>query len=246
MLNLVKAFRCVAGFGVLACALMAVAPAKADGLLLLTEEYPPFNLTRNGEVSGLATDVLREVMKRTRTEHRFVLGPWQRSYATALEQPGACVYSTTVTDARKPLFKWVQPLVEGDWVLFGKQGTPIVVNSLEEARKYRIGVYQGDALEVHLKEVGGFTLDSANRDALNAAKLDAGRIDLWATGVRSGPWLAALEKAAPPQPLLTIRRTVLGLACNPATETTVVERLQAALDAMIAEGVVETFAAAYR
>ena len=41
------------------------APLTAEPLRLFTEEYPPINFSQNGEPAGLATEVVKEIMRRT-------------------------------------------------------------------------------------------------------------------------------------------------------------------------------------
>lgn len=38
--------------------------ARAESLTIVTEEMPPFNYTENGNVTGMATEVVRAVLDR--------------------------------------------------------------------------------------------------------------------------------------------------------------------------------------
>ena len=37
--------------------------AAADELRIVTEELPPYNMTQNGQITGLSTEVVRAVLK---------------------------------------------------------------------------------------------------------------------------------------------------------------------------------------
>src|SRR3546814_16957248 len=120
--------------------------------------------------------------------------PWQRAYREALEKPATCVFSTTETEQRMPLFKWVGPLVSNDWVFLAGPDTPITLRSLEDARPFVIGGYQGDATALFLQE-RGFNVLTAPADEPNVKLLAAPRIPLRATGSQTGPRLPRRQAA---------------------------------------------------
>ena len=221
-------------------------PAAARELLLTTENYPPFNMQEEGSqrIVGISTDIVRRVMVRAGIKYSIKFLPWQRAYAMALQQPDTCVFSTTITEERKPKFKWVGPLVSNDWVFFGRADSDLRIRSLNDARGYVIGGYKGDATALFL-ERQGFRLDLASHDQVNPAKLAAGRFDVWATGNYLGPYLAR-QAGVEIKPLFTFKETVLGLACNRSLEGGLVQRLNAILQELIDEGGVAEVAARYR
>lgn len=213
------------------CAVLAPVAAQAD-ILLTTEEYPPFNLTQDGKVVGIATDLVRAMFDKAGVAYKIDVLPWNRAYQTALIQKDTCVYSTTETPERKTLFEWVGPLVRNDWVLFAKADNAAPLKNLEEARGKSIGGYGGDAIAVYL-EKDGYKVDAAPRDELNLPKLAAGRIDYWASGSELGPYLAKLQGMADQiKPVLTFNTTVLSLACNKDTDPAVLAKLRAALESV--------------
>lgn len=197
-------------------------------LLLTTEEYPPFNMTVEGVVTGSATALVRRSFERAGIPYRIEMLPWQRAYGMALAQPDVCVYSTTETDERKPLFEWIGPLVTNDWALFARAGASLPITRLEDAKGRRIGGYQGDATALFLQS-NGFEVDAAPSDELNPAKLVSGRIDLWATGSELGPYLARRQGIDNIEQVLVFKEVVLSLACNKATDPAALARLRAAL-----------------
>lgn len=224
------------------------ATAADAPLRLTTEDYPPFNFTDpdTGAIVGMSTDLVRAMMERAGPiAHTIELLPWQRAYKEALEEPATCVFSTTETEKRLPLFKWVGPLVSNDWVFLVPAGSPIRIGSLEEARPYLIGGYQGDATALFLQDQG-FDVMTAPDDSHNVTLLAAGRIDLWATGHQLGPWLARRQGVTDLKVLHTFRTTQLSLACNPAIPDRTIARLQQALDGLEADGTAAAIRARYR
>ncbi len=219
--------------------------AATPQLVLTTENYPPFNM-QDGEtkrVIGISTDIVREIMKRTKVPYSIKFLPWQRAFGMALKNEGTCVFSTTETAGRKPNFKWVGPLVENNWTFFGRADSTIHIRSIDDARRFVIGGYKGDAVAVFL-ENEGFSLDLASHDLVNARKLSAGRFDVWATGQYLGPYLAQQAGVAI-KPLFTFRKTVMSLACNKNVDDTLIQRMNQTLEELRREGFIDKIAAKY-
>jgi polar amino acid transport system substrate-binding protein len=209
----------------------------APELYLATESSAPSSMLEGGQVVGIGTDKVREIMVRAGISYTIALLPWKRAYTAALERADACVFSTTRTPEREPLFKWVGPTDEAQWVLMARIGSGIRLHSLDDARRYRIGTYNGDARDHFLRE-RGFTVDPAPNDMLNPTKLLMGRIDLWAASWRRGG-NSVLEQNGWGQkiePVLTFNRIQVFLACNRAVPDALIARMNAAFDAMGRDG----------
>lgn len=73
----------------LASLLATVAIAKSDlqSITYLTEEYPPYNFTENGELHGIAVDLLVAATARATqpvAKEDISVQPWARAYRTVL------------------------------------------------------------------------------------------------------------------------------------------------------------------
>ncbi len=232
---------------IFALLLLAGGSHAADSLQLrlLTEEYPPFNMQTPGkQITGSATDIVRELMLRSGIRYSIELLPWLRAYNRAVLEPATCVFATTRTDQRESQFKWIGPVGETSWVLFGRSDNPRVLNNLEEARRYRLGGYSGDALAQYLI-ARNFDVDLATQDEQNIRKLLAGRIDYWATGKYSGSLLLAREKVSNVRAVLTFNTTFLYLACNIGMSDHLVSQLNDTLRKMQKDGTVAKINARY-
>lgn len=175
---------------------------------------------------------VHDVAIRANVRYQIHHYPWKRAYAVALTRKDGCVYATSRTPEREASFKWVGPLYERTWVLAGRAGHDYRIKTLEDARKYRIGTFLGDAEHEYLRE-RGFNVDAAQTDSVNPDKLLLGRIDLWASAIsRSGqPEFAAWYPHAI-VPVLKFNTVGLYLACNKAVPDAVIARLNAAAVAM--------------
>jgi polar amino acid transport system substrate-binding protein len=218
----------------------AAPPAQSEPRLYLTTELaPPYSVREGERVIGIGADTVREIMGRANIEHTIELLPWKRAYTAALERSDACVFSTTRTPEREPLFKWIGPIGEADWVLMGRADRKLHLNSLEDARNYRIGTYNGDARDQYLR-ARGFKVDPAPNDLLNLRKLMADRIDLWAASIRRGGMtLASMGYADKVVPVFVFNRIRVYLACNRAIPDAMSARMETAYDAMARDGTLE-------
>lgn len=226
--------------------------SQSEPLVLLTENFPPYNMATNGKnfaqdqnINGIAVDIVREMFKRAGVSYNLTLRfPWDRIYKLALEKPGHGVFVTARLPERETLFKWVGPIGPDDWVMLAKGDSTLRLESLEQAAKYRIGAYKGDAISQYLSDKG-IEHSTSLRDQENARKLLAGQIDLWATGDPAGRYLAKQEGVSGLKTVLRFDSAQLYLALNRETADDLVTRLQAALDSMRAEGVIDEIQGRY-
>lgn len=221
-------------------------------VVLLTENFPPFNMAADGKnyaaernISGINADIVREMFKRAGIAYSMTLRfPWERIYNQVLEQPDQGLFSTTYTPEREPLFKWVGPLASTGWVLLAPPGSSLRLSSLEQAQPYRIGAYKNDAVSQHLESKGLEPINSL-RDQENIGKLLKGRIDFWATTDPVGPYLAKQEGVSGLTTVLRFNDAQLFLALNKQTPDEVVTRLQKALNEMKGDGAIDAIMRRY-
>jgi polar amino acid transport system substrate-binding protein len=224
----------------LSAACAAVHGQTAPTLYLTTEASAPYSMRDGTRVIGIGTEMVREIMARAGIVYTVDLLPWKRAYTAALERSDACVYSTTRTPEREPRFKWIGPIGEADWVLMARADRKLALRTLDEARRYRIGTYNGDARDLFLRE-RGFDVDPAPSEQINPRKLLMGRIDLWAASMRRGS--LTMERtgyAGKIVPVLVFKRIRVYLACNRGVPDALVTRMNGALESMERDGTAHT------
>ena len=218
-----------------ACTL-ANAQSEAVRLHLLTEASPPTSMLEGNKLIGSGTEKIREIMARTGIAYSMELLPWRRAFAFSQQRPDVCLFSTTRTPEREHQFKWVGPTDEAEWVLLGRAGRNYQLRTLEDARPLRIGTYNGDARDEYLR-ARGFKVDPAPNDMINPRKLLLDRIDLWAASLKRGT--SALRREGWSDkivPVLEFNRVGVYLACNPAVPTELIDKMNAAVEAMGRDG----------
>lgn len=223
--------------------LFAACSVRAEPLVLLTENLPPFSMAASGgnfakdaDVQGISSDTVRALCSQAQLECQLILRfPWDRLYKQALDSKGYGLFSTIRTPEREALFKWVGPIAVSDWVLMAKADSTITLDSLEQAGAYRIGGYRNDAISQFLID-RGVTVQTSLQDKENLNKLEKNLIDLWATDEVGGRYMA---KQSPLGALKVVHRfnsADLYLALNKETPDDLVQKLQRALDQMRARG----------
>jgi polar amino acid transport system substrate-binding protein len=238
-------------------ALLSGSPVRAEvpagySMVLLTENFPPYNMASNDKnfaqeenIRGIAAELVREMFRRADILYSMTLRfPWDRIYKLALSNAGYGVFVTARLPEREQAFKWVGPLGPDDWIMLARADSPITLETLDQARPYRIGAYKGDAIAQSLAERDMRPI-VALRDQDNARKLLDGQIDLWATGDPAGRYLARLEGVNGLKTVLRFNSAELFLALNKDTPQAVVDRLQRALDEMRRDGFVDRVFADY-
>lgn len=226
---------------VAAVSLMALAtPAKAEDLKIYTEDWAFHNREEGGKVTGASTEILRAVLADSGVTATIELVPWARAYNSALNDAGTCVYSTNVTDDRKPLFKWVTPLSSTKFEVYAAADkvANYKITSMEDVKtnKWTIGVYNQDVLHQRLMKEGGYNIAVADDDLTNARKLVGGRLDLWYSNIETVSALAKKDPSLKVQSVFTSHASELALACNKSVDDAVIKKMQDSLDKLVASG----------
>ena len=242
----------------LTLALFGAVGARAqtlDELTIITENYPPYNFQKDGELRGMAVDLMVEMLKRsgsTLGRSSIKLWPWARGYRQVLRKNGTVLFSTTRTAQREKLFAWVGPISPTTIALIARKDRGIELRDVAAAKKFKIGVIIDDVGEqLLLKE--GFDVRNLDRVSgsdvtlLSIKKLAMGRIDLWSYESNVAMW-EIKDKGFDPGDFEVVH--ILGggelyYAFNPGTAPELIARMQRALDAIKEDGTYRDIVARY-
>lgn len=219
--------------------LLALSPAAhgADAALTyLTEESPPENYTENGEVKGLAVELLQRMwdkMGMKRQEIQIV--PWARGYKDLQNLPGTVLFAMTRLEEREKLFKWVGPIRTTRFALIARKKSKIKINTLDDLKKHRVVTVINDGTEVLLKQKGYKEyLDPSNNLKSALQKLNLGRADLIAYGEQNLKYYMLSNGLNPKDyvAVFTLSKSSDFYAFHKDTPDRVIRKFQAALDAV--------------
>ena len=122
--------------------LLHAVSAFGGEIRVVTESWPPYTYEENGKNQGVVTEIVEATLKRSGLDYSIKIYPWARSYDMATGEENVLLYPIVRLPNRENMFKWI--LIDGlaiNMSLFRpKYRTDIAVQSLEDARPYRIGV----------------------------------------------------------------------------------------------------------
>ncbi len=211
---------------------------SANEYKIYTEEYPPYNYTQNGKITGISTDIVREILRRIGHKDEITLTSWSYAYRQTLEKDNIILFSTTRAPFRENLFKWVGPLVPNNTVLFARSSSGMTIKKLDDAKSVgNIGVYKDDYGELLLKEKGFTNLRSVQDNKLNLEDLVYGKIDLWIINELTGNQMAremGLNNKI--KKVFDVQKEFMYLAFSKNTPDAIITQWQQALDEIKSDG----------
>jgi polar amino acid transport system substrate-binding protein len=223
--------------------LAADLPASID---IVTEEFPPFNYTDKGRLTGYATEVVEAVLAEAGVKGTFHMVPWARAMNWAQGKENVLIFSIARNEERENKFKFVGQITEGENYFYALKARNIELSSLESAKKFVVGVVHDDIKEAMLIKQGfelNKNLISVQSSEQNYRKLKTGRIDLWPMNSVTMRYVVRQSGDEPDwtiEPVLKIDSIFLYpgdfMAFGLKTSDAVVEAFRQALDRVKASG----------
>lgn len=202
-----------------------------------TESYPPANYIKDDKITGYSVDILlaaSALVGEPVELNQITLQPWARSYRTVLTHQDSVLFSTTRSEHRENLFKWVGPILDIKVVVLARKDANIKINSPLDMADYRIGVIRDDIGEQSLLAMGipRDSMQEASYVTVLAEQLMKKRIDLFVYAERAAYWWARQAKVDPNlfESVYVVSEGDVYFAINLETDDAVVEKLQKGLD----------------
>lgn len=162
------------------------AQAKEE-LLIVTEEWPPFNYQQDDKVSGFSTEIVHLIMNRV-GEHSIKLLPSMRSSRVLNTRPYTMMYSMFRTPEREAQYQWIGPLVEGR-IFFYQRATDFrEFKSIDDLKSVdKLATRHKGLIPSLLLDMGFKNLDKTATKSLQVyQKLLLGRVDVGISDVDLG------------------------------------------------------------
>jgi polar amino acid transport system substrate-binding protein len=218
----------------------------AEKIDIYTEHYPPYNLKSGDTLNGMSVEVLDAMLKQmgsNQTIQDVKLTNWSRAYSIAQKKKNAMVFSTTRTESREKLFKWVGPIVNTTVGVIALKENKIVIKDVFDLNKYKIGAVLKDVGELLLLDLGVNPEQIQyvkGEEAINLSftKMKNNRIDLFSYNINVAFSNARLEgfNTNEYEVVYTLAKSALYFAFNKDTDDTVISQWQDAFDAIKANG----------
>ncbi|WP_108652436.1 substrate-binding periplasmic protein [Dongshaea marina] len=235
----VKRMRLLLLLPLLSCSLNS----HSEELLVVTENWRPYNYEEFGEVKGLSTEIVKKVLERAGIKYQIKVYPWARAYRMAQEDKSVMIYTIIRIPTREKLFKWVRPLGRGGVTSLYrlKKNKHISPITLQEAKSYRIGANKDSMDHLWLQDNGFHNLYTPHAVELTIKMFFYDRFDMIAfddSTMKSefSHYGWDPNRAVHVMPLF---RTPPYIALSLATPDSIKLKLQEAYDSLMKEEMVE-------
>lgn len=135
--------------------------------LVVTEDAPPLQYVVKGEVRGISTKIVKEVLQLAKVQSRFEVFPWARAFDKALKKPNTLIYSTIRTPEREAQFHWIGKIGRFQLAIMGlEDNRKFNISHIEQAKGFVIGVMRDDFTHEYLNGYGFHDEDLVIRSSL--------------------------------------------------------------------------------
>ena len=197
-------------------------------LRLLTFNEPPWVDAEQTPLQGPTIELIEQLFVTAGVPYSLEVLPLKRALKLATSQAGTCVFPIERSQERETSLRWISPLVVSRYGLYTPPGHTLRLQTLEDARPYRIGSYLGSGLGEYL-QVRGFNVTEVSSAKLGPNMLEHKRFDLWVSDTRSAEVVSATGKQLLGEPSLVFLTTLRAMGCHPDTPTSSLELLHTGL-----------------
>jgi len=165
---------------------------SARTLNLVTLEYPPYEYTQNGEIKGMAVDIVKVIFKEMNQPITIEVLPWARAIKYIKDGQRDAIFTAFKNPKRETFADYSSSTLMAQVVsLFVKKGSKIKYEgNLNELSTYSIGVVRkvsyGKLLDEAITNNVFKRVDSVNDGTQNFKRLLKGRIDMVASNKYGG------------------------------------------------------------
>ncbi len=177
----------IAFFSFLFALLSGVPAVWAQDVVIFTEEYPPFNFTKeNGEIDGISTRLVQRLMGETGLSYEIKTVSWSHAMNSAERLDNALIYSVVYSEERAAQYEWLVPLSVTQLFLYGRKDLPLPIKREDFGAGKYSAVCPLKSFQCTMLETLGFQRDNIHRisfvDSVEQYKMVAtGKADFFLT-----------------------------------------------------------------
>ena len=213
--------------------------ALAAKLQLYTEEYRPLSYFDDGKLTGMAVEVVEQLIQRTGASASIQVVPWTRGYHQVQREANTGLFSIVRTARRESLFQWVGPIALGHTSFYARRGAGLNVRSLKDIERFStVAVPKQWYSYEYLSDKGLKNLYAVPTPQHMTKMFKHGRIELLvASSLALDDMLAEQGMSARDVELqFTLMGTNSYIAFSKNTDPALVQRWQQALDQLTRDG----------
>ena len=130
---------------------------------------------------GITAIFVERLLREMDANYEVKILPWSRALVYSKIRPNTLIFPIARTEERENDYIWIGKVFPADYRLYKlKNRVDVIVNTLEDAKEYRIGVNNNNVIHRYLFSKGAEKLEAVNSDAQNLKKIMHGRLDLFA------------------------------------------------------------------
>lgn len=215
---------------------------------VLAGDIAPFSYEDEHGPTGLAVEILCTLAKREHIRFDIDVMSWKRAQTLAQLGGKVLIIPLTRTPEREQLYRWVSPLFTYRYV-FATTSRPSP-QTLKQASTMSVVTLKSNAVAPQLPQLGFTTVGFSDTEEINAKRLHNGLADAWLAADLLIPF--SYRRAGFDPAELTISKFEIGnhwevnLAASKDFPAADAARLDAALDRLRGQGVIDGIVSAYR
>ena len=198
---------------------------------------PPYIFgPKEPDKQGLVEVIFENLMLYTGISYSIQIMPAKRAEIYAQTTKNTCVFPIEKSQEREVFFSWVSPIIVSKQGFFTIPDQPsIFLQTLEDAKPYRIGSYLGSSIGEYLASFN-YQVDFATKNEANILKLQAKRIDLWASDILTAAHISKHSGIEITPSKLDFFTTLRAIGCHPSIPEKTIKLMNKKLQAMYRSG----------
>ncbi|CAM2880328.1 substrate-binding periplasmic protein [Pseudoalteromonas distincta] len=212
---------------------------NAAEITIVTEVFPDFQyIDENNQLAGRSVDKVKKALATTDIKYTMSAHSWAVSYNAVLRDKNTCIFSIVKLPNREDKFSWIAQLERFDSAIYSLKSRHIHLNTLNDAKNYKIAVLRDNFSHHYLLERGFsetknlLIIDSLDKiDKIISTRYDI--LDFVILSNKQFNYRAKLEpklKLLEPVLNLNTKQPPLYFACNINMEQSLQDKLSAAFD----------------
>lgn len=162
-------------------------------LSLICDEWPPYQIVKNNQISGFSAAVVSTVLQRMGVaEIELSVYPWKRAVMMMKRGAADGLFSANYTKPRTAFARYPdEAIVQAPWVIWTREEDGLTFDSWKDLAGLSVGLVRGYS---YTPEFWQFVRDQACYeevvdDEQNFKKLSAGRVDVIVAELGNGRYL---------------------------------------------------------
>lgn len=157
----------------------SVAPAVETNMLVVFEDYPPYEYQENGVAKGRNIELIREAFRRMGLVPEFEPRPWKRGIYE-LKTGEILALASGFKNAEREEFAYFpsEPLFKEEVMVVTRKGSGLKVSSLEDLRPLSIGTVRSYVYGKEFDSMTGLNISPSRSNTQLLNRLFENRLDV--------------------------------------------------------------------